>query len=78
MYNRDKQLTIKAVMLVAIESYVDQMHAKGAPVTNKKVRGMLTDKYQLHVTRRSVQRAMKKLGLCWRPSKPKARMLGAY
>jgi hypothetical protein len=77
-YDRDKQSTIKAVTLVAIASYVDEMHAKGAPVTNKKVRGMLTDKYQLNVTRQSVQWAMKKLGLSWRPSKPKARTLGAY
>jgi transposase len=62
-YDRDRQSTIKQVTLVEIAKYVDEMHSKGCSVTNKKVRGMLKSKFELKVTRRSIQRAMKKLGL---------------
>jgi hypothetical protein len=71
-YNRDKISVVTSELLLEIATFVDDTHSKGASVTNKKVRAYLKAKAQVDVSRSSVQRAMKKLGLNWRPTRPRA------
>jgi hypothetical protein len=54
-FDRDKQVMIKSSMLIEVAKYVDEMHLKGASVTNSKIRGFVKDKYNINVSRRSVQ-----------------------
>jgi hypothetical protein len=77
-FDRDKISSITSDMLIEIAKFVDDTHSKGASVTNKKVRAYIKVEFNVVVTRSSVQRAMKRLGLTWRPSKPRARTLGAF
>jgi hypothetical protein len=77
-FDRDKHASIKSVDLLRIAKFVDDTHGKGASVTNKKICSFLKDKHDLTVTPNSVQRAMRLLGLNWKPTKPRARTLGAF
>jgi hypothetical protein len=77
-FDCDKSATITSNLLLKLAQVVDNTHSKGVSVTNKKVRAFFKGKCNVTTSRSSVQRAMWLLGLNWRPTKPRARTLGAF
>jgi hypothetical protein len=43
-FDRDKQSIIKSSMLIEVAKYVNNVHSKGASVTNAKIRGFIKGK----------------------------------
>jgi len=64
--------------LEQVVRYVNSEHGKGSTVTNKKLRAHILKKLGVVVSRTTMQRTMRRLGLCWSAVKPKPRTLGAY
>jgi transposase len=77
-YSHDKQTKIPAHVLISMASYIDEMHSKGASMTNRRLQNWLRDTYTILVSRRRVQRKLQRLGLSWSKVKPKKRSLNAY
>ncbi len=77
-FNKESMFSINESQVKALASHVDSTHAKGETCTNKKLRVFMKDEHGLEVSRTTMQRTMKRLGLSWRKVKPKARTFGAY
>lgn len=60
-----------------IVNCVDNEHANGTMVTNRKLRCEIQQKFEINLTRRTVQRHSQKLGLTWKPNKAKKKMFEA-
>ena len=69
---------VDAEVLKDIATFVDDAHKDGESATNHKIRSYLEDKHGLTVSRRTVQRCLKRLGLAWKRGKPKKKTLTAY
>lgn len=61
-----------------IVEFVDQQHSEGMTVTNRKLRKAIHVKIGIEISRSTLQRYMRKLGMTWKPTKPKARTYKAY
>ena len=74
-YSHEKQQKVPGYVLVSMASYIDNVHAKGTSLTNRKLRNWLRDTHGIEVSRRTVQRKLCALGLSWSKIKPKKRTL---
>jgi hypothetical protein len=61
-----------------ILQFVDEQHAEGMTVTNRKLRKAIHVKLDVEITRSTLQRYMRKLGMSWKATMPKARTYKAY
>ena len=62
-YSHEKQQKVPGYVLVSMASYIDEVHAKGTSVTNRKLRNWLRDTHGIDVSGRTVQRKLCALGL---------------
>ena len=72
------QSKVDADLLKARAKFIDDMHAEGESATNVKIRSFLEINHGVQVSRRMVQRCLKRLGLDWKRAKPKKKMFNAY
>jgi transposase len=77
-YDSTKQEKLSGEVLLEMAKYIDQQHAEGRSVTNRKLRNWLRDEHGIDVSRRTVQRKLKALGLTWSKVKPSKRTLGSF
>ena len=65
--------------LLELAKYVDQQHSKGRSVSKQKLINWVRHQYNgLEVSKTTVGRYLKKLGLTYRPTKPRKRTLQSY
>jgi transposase/ribosomal protein L30E len=76
--NHTPKLMISGRQLLSIATYVDSQHSVGKSVTNKKLRVWLKKKHGVKVSKRTMGRYIQKLGLSYRPVKPRKRTLQKY
>ena len=77
-YDHTKQEKISSEVLLELTKYIDQQHAEGRSVTNRKLRNWLRDEHGTDVSRRTLQRKLKALGLSWSKVKPQKRTLSSF
>lgn len=77
-YDHTKQEKVSSAILLELAKYIDQQHAEGRCVTNRKLRNWLRDEHGVDVSRRTVQRKLKELGLSWSKVKPQKRTLSSF
>jgi transposase len=77
-YDFSKQEKISNEVLLEFTKYIDEQHAEGRSVTNRKLRNWLRDEHGIDVSRRTVQRKLQALGLSWSKVKPQKRTLGSF
>jgi len=61
-----------------IVEYIDDQHLLGATITNKKLLHETHTKFHIELSRSTAQDYLRRLGLTWRPTKPKAITFKAY
>ena len=76
-YDGSNQTQMTPELCVGVASYIDGLHATGASVTNMKVQAHLLSN-EVSVSRRTVQRLFRRLGVNWRQAKPKKKTFDAY
>ena len=72
------RLMISGCQLKSIATHVDSQHAAGKCVTNRKLRVWLRKTHKVRVSKRTMGRYIQKLGLSYRPVKPRKRTLQKY
>ena len=61
-----------------IVNCVEDQHLLGATVTNQKLRHEIFSQFEIELARSTVQNYLHRLGLSWRPTKPRAKTFKAY
>ena len=75
-YNSRAKLTTEQRLWIV--QCVDNEHAHGGSVTNRKLRFQIQQEFNILVSRSSAQRYLHKLGLSWKPTKGKKRTFKAH
>lgn len=77
-FDKDQQYKVSNQMLQGIVGFIDKMHAEDSSATNERIRNFIKDEYDVVVSRRTVQRCLRRLGLDWRKTKPKRKTFSSY
>lgn len=74
----DKRVKLEREELLALVNEVDNCHSKGETITNKKIRSFIECKFAIQMSRTTMARYFKKLGLRWKNVRCKKRNMGNY
>jgi transposase len=79
-YERGMKLTatLSSEQVHALIMHVDNTHAKGGTVTNRRLRNWIKHEYKIELAHSTMSNYIKKLGLKWIRTRPKKRTLGLY
>lgn len=76
--DKSKHMVLDEHEQTHVFNHTEQEHAKGATVANSKLRHEILSQLKIEILRSTLQGCLKRMGLTWRPTKPRKKTFKAH